>query len=105
MGTGIELSGTTMVDGLLDDPPLVDAEAAWVEQKRRLGQGVWTLTIRLYPYCSKKHVHGGGDGPEPEDGTHRVPHCVKPLSDPGRGYVLVVRPAAALVRGQQKGKP
>lgn len=105
MDMGNKLSGTTMVDGPLDDTPLVAAEAAWVEQKRRPRQGAWTLTIRQCPYCSRRHTHGGGDGPEPEDGTHRVPHCVKPLNSPVRGYVIVVRPATAPVPDQQKGKP
>lgn len=84
-----------------DDVPRVAATAT------RTRDGGWDLTIRQCPFCStprtaRRHTHGGGDGPEPESGGHRVPHCVKPLSDPSRGYVLVVRPATAPEPGQQK---
>lgn len=47
--------------------PKVPAEA------QRCSDGVWDLTI-ICPYCGKRHLHGGGNGPLPFYGF-RAPHC------------------------------
>jgi hypothetical protein len=52
----------------------------------RAGHG-WLLQFWC-PFCRHLHMHGGGDGPEP-DLEHRVAHCTVPDSPfkPG-GYML-----------------
>jgi len=44
----------------------------------------WAVTVERCPLCSKRHHHGGGDGPEPDLG-HRVAHC----GDQAGSYELI----------------
>ncbi|MGI4791996.1 MAG: hypothetical protein ACRYFS_24500 [Janthinobacterium lividum] len=72
-----------------DRRPILETKATWV--KRGFPSGFyWKLETVGCPYCKKKsHQHGGGSKDVPSGG-HRNSHCVHPLTDDSRGYVLVV---------------
>jgi hypothetical protein len=53
---------------------MMDCILAHVTAERSPRSGIWILTVARCPFCSKRHHHGGGDGPEPALGN-RVAHC------------------------------
>lgn len=79
----MKLTGAMIAFWLLCDPPRVPVTA------ERSDRGLWTLRLKHCPYCGKKHVHGGGDGPEPSGG-HRASHCRDLGTRSAAGYVLVI---------------
>jgi len=68
----------------------VKAEAVLVRSGR-----VFQWVINRCPYCSKKHIHGGGriaDNNPRALLTHRTAHCTDPFrAKASAGYVLVER--------------
>jgi len=38
---------------------------ATVTVKKARSDGVWDLVVEHCPFCGKRHLHGGGAGPEP----------------------------------------
>lgn len=41
---------------------------------KKASDGLWELVVERCPLCGRRHVHGGGVGPDPVLG-HRQPHC------------------------------
>lgn len=66
--------------------PDVPAHAEWSSRSK-----VWVLTI-ICPYCDCVHIHGGGDGSEPDYG-YRASHC---LTADNPDYRLIPGPSDML---------
>lgn len=71
---------------MTDRPPLVAAHPIQRD-------GAWALRVEC-PYCGTMHIHGGGEGSEPDLPGHRVQHCGKKAAGRLPGYELTYADAA-----------
>jgi hypothetical protein len=71
------------------EPPVAWCTVTWSERSR-----FWAVVVERCPHCRRRHLHGGGDDPEPDLGA-RVPHC---LTGPHPDYDLVETAASRIAR-------